>query len=284
MGQKVNPHGLRVGVIKDWNSRWYADKDKFADFLAEDNKVRDYIKKTLYGAGVSKVLIERAADNRMKITVMTARPGMVIGRSGAGIDELKKKLEKMTGKEINISINEVRRSETDAQLTAETIADALEHRVSFRRAMKQAITKSVKSGVKGIKVLCSGRLGGAEIARNEKYSEGNVPLHTLRADIDYGFTEADTDYGKIGVKVWINHGEILDKGLQDPIREEKQEKRERRGRRRDGDRRRGDRRRNDRRGERSEFKRAVNPRVRKTPKVESPKQNEEASKTEMTEE
>lgn len=271
MGQKVSPHGLRVGVIKDWNSKWYASKENFADFLAEDNKVREYVKKTLYGAGVSKVLIERAAENKMKISVLTARPGMVIGRSGSGIDDLKKKLEKMTGKEITISIEEVRRSEMDAQLTAESIAEALEHRVSFRRAMKQAIGRTMKSGAKGIKVLCSGRLGGAEIARNEKYSEGNVPLHTLRADIDYGFAEADTTYGKIGVKVWINHGEILDKGLQSPIREEKHDKRDRRPRR-DGDRRRnnGDRRRNDRNGrnDRQEVAKAVNPRLRKTPKAE----------------
>jgi small subunit ribosomal protein S3 len=180
----------------------------------------------------------------------------------------------MTGKEITISIEEVRRSELDAQLTAESIAEALEHRVSFRRAMKQAIGRTMKAGCKGIKVLCSGRLGGAEIARNEKYSEGNVPLHTLRADIDYGFAEADTTYGKIGVKVWINHGEILDKGLQSPIREEKRDKRERRPRR-DGDRRRNDRRRNDRRrndrndrGGRQEVAKAINPRMRKTPKAE----------------
>ena len=205
----------------------------------------------------------------MKITVLTARPGMVIGRSGAGIDELKKNLEKMTGKQLTISIEEVRRSELDAQLTAESIADALEHRVSFRRAMKQAIGRTMKAGAKGCKVLCSGRLGGAEIARNEKYSEGNVPLHTLRADIDYGFAEANTTYGKIGVKVWINHGEILEKGLQSPIREEKRDRRDRRNRR-DGDRRRNDRRRGGRndRNDRQNSMRAVNPRIRKTPKEE----------------
>lgn len=267
MGQKVSPHGLRVGVIKDWNSKWYAGKENFADFLAEDNKVRTFIKKTLYGAGVSKILIERAAENKMTITVLTARPGMVIGRSGAGIDDLKKKLEKMTGKEIRINIEEVRRSELDAQLTAESVADALEHRVSFRRAMKQAIGRTMKANAKGIKILCSGRLGGAEIARSEKYSEGNVPLHTLRADIDYGFAEADTTYGKIGVKVWINHGEVLDKGLKSPIREEKRDRRDRKGRR-DGDRRRGGRR-NDRRNDnRREIPKAVNPRMRKAPKEE----------------
>lgn len=272
MGQKVSPHGLRVGVIKDWNSKWYANKNNFADMLVEDNKVREYVKKKLYVAGVSKVLIERAAENKIRVIVLTARPGMVIGRSGNGVDELKAALVKMTGKEVEISIEEVRRAELDAQLTAESIAQALERRVSFRRAMKQAIGRTMKAGGKGIKVLCSGRLGGAEIARSEKYSEGNVPLHTLRADIDYGFAEADTTYGKIGVKVWINHGEILDKGLQDPVREEKREKRERRGRR-DGDRRRndrrngGERRRNDR-NERPEAPKAVNPRVRKAPKEE----------------
>ena len=275
MGQKVSPHGLRVGVIKDWNSKWYADKDNFADFLIEDNKVREYVKKKLYAAGVSKVLIERAAENKMKVVILTARPGMVIGRSGNGIDELKAALVKMTGKEVEISIEEVRRAELDAQLTAESIAQSLERRVSFRRAMKQAIGRTMKAGAKGVKVLCAGRLGGAEIARSEKYSEGNVPLHTLRADIDYGFAEADTQYGKIGVKVWVNHGEILDKGLQSPIREEKREKRDRKDRR-NGDRRRNDRRngdnrrRNDRRdrGERTETYKAVNPRVRKTPKEE----------------
>lgn len=290
MGQKVSPHGLRVGVIKDWNSKWYAKKSNFADLLVEDNQVREYVKKKLYAAGVSKVLIERAAENKIRVIVLTARPGMVIGRSGNGVDELKAALVKMTGKEVEISIEEVRRAELDAQLTAESIAQALERRVSFRRAMKQAIGRTMKAGAKGIKVLCSGRLGGAEIARSEKYSEGNVPLHTLRADIDYGFAEADTTYGKIGVKVWINHGEILDKGLQSPVREEKRDKRERRGRK-DGDRRRndrrnGDRRRNDR-GDRNEAPKAVNPRVRKAPKVE-PKveepQVEAAPAAEATEE
>ena len=270
MGQKVSPHGLRVGVIKDWDSKWYADKANFADYLVEDNKVRDYVKKKLYVAGVSKVLIERAAENKMRVIVLTAKPGMVIGSSGAGIDNLRAELKKLTGKDIDISIEEVRRSEMDAQLTAESIAQALERRVSFRRAMKQAIGRTMKAGAKGIKVLCSGRLGGAEIARSEKYSEGNVPLHTLRADIDYGFAEADTTYGKIGVKVWINHGEILDKGLQGAVREEKREKRERRPRK-DGERRdrrdRGDRRDRRDRGERSEAPKFANPRVRKAPKA-----------------
>ena len=270
MGQKVSPHGLRVGVIKDWDSKWYADKANFADYLVEDNKVRDYVKKKLYVAGVSKVLIERAAENKMRVIVLTAKPGMVIGSSGAGIDNLRAELKKLTGKDIDISIEEVRRSEMDAQLTAESIAQALERRVSFRRAMKQAIGRTMKAGAKGIKVLCSGRLGGAEIARSEKYSEGNVPLHTLRADIDYGFAEADTTYGKIGVKVWINHGEILDKGLQGAVREEKREKRQRRPRK-DGERRdrrdRGERRDRRDRGERSEAPKFANPRVRKTPKA-----------------
>ena len=274
MGQKVSPHGLRVGVIKDWDSKWYADKKNFADYLIEDNKVREYVKKKLYVAGVSKVLIERAAENKIRVIVLTAKPGMVIGRAGDGIDVLKADLKKLTGKEVEISIEEVRRSELDAQLTAESVAQALERRVSFRRAMKQAIGRTMKAGAKGIKIACSGRLGGAEIARSEKYSEGNVPLHTLRADIDYGFAEADTTYGKIGVKVWINHGEILDKSLQSPVREEKRERRDRKGRndgdRRDRrDRRDGDRRdRRDRRDDRFEAPKAVNPRVRKTPKAE----------------
>lgn len=297
MGQKVSPHGLRVGVIKDWHSKWYADKSNFADMLAEDNKVREYVKKKLYAAGVSKVIIERAAENKIRVIVLTAKPGIVIGRQGTGIDELKKALVKITKKEVEISIEEVRRMELDAQLTAESIAQALERRVSFRRAMKQAIGRTIKANAKGIKVLCSGRLGGAEIARSEKYSEGNVPLHTIRADIDYGFAEADTTYGKIGVKVWINHGEILDKGLQSPVREEKRDRKDKRGKK--DDRRRNDRRdrrdRNDKadkrdrrdRNDRNEAPKVVNPRMRKTPKqepqVEAP-QVEEAVNAEATEE
>lgn len=271
MGQKVSPHGLRVGVIKDWNSKWYGDKKNFADFLAEDKQIREYVKKKLYVAGVSKVLIERSSETKLRVIVLTAKPGMVIGRAGDGIEALKKGLVKLTGKEVEISIEEVRRSELDAQLTAESVAQALERRVAFRRAMKQAIGRTMKAGAKGIKVTVSGRLGGAEIARSEKYSEGNVPLHTLRADIDYGFAEADTTYGKIGVKVWINHGEVLDKGLQSPVREEKREKRERRPKR-DGERR--QRRDGDRQGrqggrrDRNEMPKAVNPRLRKTPKAE----------------
>lgn len=293
MGQKVSPHGLRVGVIKDWDSKWYADKKNFADYLIEDNKVREYVKKKLYVAGVSKVLIERAAENKIRVIVLTAKPGMVIGRSGDGIDVLKADLKKLTGKDVEISIEEVRRSEMDAQLTAESVAQALERRVSFRRAMKQAIGRTMKAGAKGIKVTVSGRLGGAEIARSEKYSEGNVPLHTLRADIDYGFAEADTTYGKIGVKVWINHGEVLDKGLQSPVREEKRERRGERKGRKDGerrdrrDRRDGERRERRDRNDRFEAPKAVNPRVRKTPKaqpqVEAP-QVEAAEAAEAAEE
>ena len=272
MGQKVSPHGLRVGVIKDWNSKWYADKNNFADYLIEDNKVREYVKKKLYVAGVSKVVLERQAADKVKVIVLTAKPGMVIGRSGDGIEALKAELEKMTGKTIVIEIKEVRRPELDAQLTAESVAQALERRVAFRRAMKQAIGRTMKAGAKGIKIMVSGRVGGAEIARSEMYSEGNVSLHTLRADIDYALAEADTTFGKLGVKVWINHGEVLDKGLQSAIREEKREKRERRPRK-DGERRerraegnRGERR--DRRDAKAEAPKAANPRVRKTPKVE----------------
>ena len=269
MGQKVNPHGFRVGVNKNWNSKWFADKSNFADILVEDNKVRNYVKKKLYAAGVASVVIERPAADKVKVIIATARPGMVIGRSGDGIDELKKNLVKLTGKTVDISIEEVRRAELDAQLTAESIAQALERRVSFRRAMKSAIQRTMKSGAKGIKVLVSGRLGGAEIARSEKYSEGNVPLHTLRADIDYGFAEADTTYGKIGVKVWVNHGEILDKGLKEAIpeqsRNDRRDRKQRRNDKRDKKRSFGNRR-NDNRESRPEVKPATT-RVRKAPKV-----------------
>lgn len=269
MGQKVSPHGLRVGVIKDWNSRWYAGKENFADLLAEDDAIRKIIKKSYYGAGISKVVIERPSGEKLRIKVLTARPGMLVGSNGEGIDDMTKKIKKLTGKGAVISIEELKRSELDAQVSAESIADALEHRVSFRRAMKQAIGRTMKAGAKGCKVLCAGRLGGAEIARSEKYSEGNVPLHTLRADIDYGFAEANTTYGKIGVKVWINHGEILDKGLQSPIREEDTQsgKGGRKGRR--DDRRRGDRRREgrgDRRGGRPEIAKSAYARRRAMPK------------------
>ena len=233
MGQKVNPHGMRVGINKDWSSKWYADKSNFADFLVEDNQIRAFVKKKLYNAGVSNVVIERAAADKVRVIVMAASPGMVIGRSGEGIDEFKKQLVKMTGKTVEVSIEEVRRTELDAQLTAESVAQSLERRTSFRRAMKQPISRTMKAGAKGIKIVCSGRLGGAEIARSEKYSEGNVPLHTLRADIDYGFAEADTTYGKIGVKVWINHGEILDKGLKDAVPKAEYDRRDKKSRRND---------------------------------------------------
>ncbi len=233
MGQKVNPHGLRVGFIKDWDSKWYADKKTFADCLIEDTQIREFVKKKLYAAGIAKIIVERKAETEVKVIILTGRPGMVIGKAGDGIEKLKADLAKLTGKNIVIDIKEVRRAELDAQLTAESIAQALENRISFRRAMKQAIGRTMKANAKGIKVLVSGRLGGAEMARAEKYSEGNVPLHTIRANIDYGFAEADTTYGKLGIKVWINHGEVLDKGLKGPFVEE--EKRDRRSKK-DGDR------------------------------------------------
>ena len=221
MGQKVSPHGLRVGIISDWDSKWYADKKNFANYLVEDNKIREYVKRKLYAAGISKTVIERAADNQIKVSVMTDKPGIIIGRDGSGVEVIRKALEQMTKKTVRLNIIEVKRSELDALLTAESIAQALEKRISFRRAMKQAIGRTMRANARGIKVVVSGRLGGAEIARSEKYSEGNVPLHTLRAIIDYGFAEADTQYGKIGIKVWINQGERLEKGLMSQIPEEK---------------------------------------------------------------
>ena len=209
MGQKVNPHGFRVGVINDWESRWYADSRNFADNLIEDFKIRKFVKKQLFAASISKIEIERAAK-RVKLNIFTAKPGMVIGRGGSGIDALKKKVEALV-KESTILINivEVRSSESDAQLMAESIAAQLEKRISFRRAMKQTIQRAMKTGVKGVKTQCAGRLGGAEIARTERYHEGSIPCQTLRADIQYGFAEADTTYGKIGVKVWVYKGEVL---------------------------------------------------------------------------
>jgi small subunit ribosomal protein S3 len=266
MGQKVSPHGLRVGVIKDWDSKWYAKKEDFSNFLIEDNKIREYIKKKLYAAGISKTVIERKSQNKIRVTVLTERPGIVIGRSAQGIKELTESLEKHIGKSVDINIVEVSKGELDATLSAENIAQALERRVSFRRAMKQAIGRTMKSGAKGIKVLVSGRLGGAEIARSEKYAEGNVPLHTIRANIDYGFAEADTMYGKIGVKVWINLGEILEKGLVNQIPAEK--KNQKKDNRRGGDRPRRDRRDGGRKrfDDKPELPKAINPRKRKTPK------------------
>ena len=208
MGQKVNPHGLRVGIIKDWNSKWYADKE-FADYLVEDHKIRTFLKKKLYAAGVSKVEIERASD-RVKVTVYTAKPGVVIGKGGAEIEKVKAETQKLTDKKLVIDIKEIKRPDEDAQLVAENIAQQLEIRVSFRRAMKSSISRTMKmNGVQGIKTTCSGRLGGADIARSESYNEGTIPLQTLRADIDYGFAEADTTYGKVGVKVYIYKGEVL---------------------------------------------------------------------------
>ena len=207
MGQKIHPHGLRVGIIKDWDSKWYTKKD-FADQLLEDYKVRKYIKNKLFTSGVSRIEIERAA-NRIRITINTAKPGMVIGRGGSGVEELKGEIEKMTGKQVSINVIEIKNPDMDAQLVAENIASQLERRISFRRAMKQAISRALKSGAKGIKTMVSGRLGGAEIARSEMYHEGTIPLQTLRADIDYGFAEAHTTYGRIGVKVWIYKGEVL---------------------------------------------------------------------------
>ena len=207
MGQKVNPHGLRVGVIKDWDSRWYADAE-YADYLVEDYNIRKFLKKKLYSAGVSKIEIERASD-RVKVILYTAKPGVVIGKGGAEIEVTKKELSKLTDKKVLVDIKEIKRPDRDAQLVAENIAQQLENRVAFRRAMKSCIGRTMKTGAKGIKTMVSGRLGGADIARGESYHEGTIPLQTLRADIDYGFAEADTTYGKLGVKVWIYKGEVL---------------------------------------------------------------------------
>jgi len=207
VGQKVHPKGLRLGIIKDWDAKWYSQKD-YQKMLHEDLKIRKYLKERLFTSGISKIEIERAA-NRVKVNIHTAKPGIVIGRGGAEVESLKKQLEIMTGKKININIAEVKKPELDALLVAESVAAALEKRIAFRRAMKQAVGRTMRMGAEGIKIMCSGRLGGAEIARTEWYSEGKVPLHTLRADVDYGFAEANTTYGKIGVKVWIYKGEVL---------------------------------------------------------------------------
>ena len=207
MGQKVNPHGLRVGVIKDWDSKWYADAE-FSDYLVEDYNIRKFLKKKLYSAGVSKIEIERASD-RVKVIIYTAKPGIVIGKGGAEIEKVKAELQKYTDKKLIVDIKEVKRPDKDAQLVAENIALQLENRISFRRAMKSVIGRTMKSGAKGIKTMVAGRLGGAEIARTESYHEGTIPLQTLRADIDYGVARANTTYGVIGVKVWIYKGEVL---------------------------------------------------------------------------
>ncbi len=222
MGQKVNPHGLRVGIIKDWDSKWFAGKKEFGDQLVEDYNIRKFVKKACFDAGVAKIEIERK-QNRVYITLHAAKPGIIIGKSGAEIEKLKAKLEKMTGKSVNVNIMEVKSPDTNAQLVAENIAAQLERRVSFRRAMKQVMGRAMKLGCKGIKTAVSGRVGGAEIARTEQYHEGTIPLQTLRADIDYGFTEAKTTYGILGVKVWIYKGEVLNDS-----KRENTEKRDRR--------------------------------------------------------
>ncbi|MCL2843156.1 MAG: 30S ribosomal protein S3 [Oscillospiraceae bacterium] len=239
MGQKVNPHGLRVGVIKDWDSRWYARADKVGDLIVEDYNIRKFLKKTLFAASVPKIEIER--DNvRVKIYIHCARPGVVIGKGGTEIERLRLQLEKMVGKPVSLSIVEVKTPDTNAQLVAENIASQLERRIGFRRAMKGAMGRAMRMGVRGIKVTVGGRLGGAEIARSESYHEGTIPLQTIRADIEYGFYEADTTYGKIGVKVWIYKGEVLSQTLRTTPRtmDTSRPPRERR----DGDRRGGDRR------------------------------------------
>ena len=207
MGQKVNPHGLRVGIIKDWDSKWYAEGE-FSDYLVEDFEIRKYLKKKLYSAGVAKIEIERASD-RVRVIIHTAKPGVIIGKGGAEIEVTKNELSKMTGKKVLIDIKEIKRPDKDAQLVAENIAQQLENRVSYRRAMKSCMSRTMKAGALGVKTAVAGRLGGADMARSEFYSEGTIPLQTLRADIDYGFAEADTTYGKVGVKVWIYKGEIL---------------------------------------------------------------------------
>ena len=240
MGQKVNPHGLRVGVIKDWDSRWYAANEKVGDLLVEDKKIRDYLKKTLYGAGIPKIEIER--DNaKVRVYLHCARPGVVIGKGGEDIKKVEAQLVKLTGKPVDLKIVEVRDTDTNAQLVAENIAQQLEKRIGFRRAMKNSMGRAMRAGAKGIKVSCGGRLGGAEIARTEHYHDGTIPLQTLRADIDYGFAEAATTYGRIGVKVWIYKGEVLTQALRTTPRtldtsKPYQERRPRRDRR-DGERR-----------------------------------------------
>ena len=214
MGQKVNPHGIRLGIVKDWDARWYADKD-FAQNLHEDIKIRDYLKKSLQTAGVPRVETERS-KNRLKLTIHTAKPGMVIGRGGSGIEQIKEGLKNHTEKRVDINIAEIKQPDLDATLVAENIAAQLERRIAFRRAMKQAVGRTMRLGAKGIKIAVSGRLGGAEIARRESYREGSIPLHTLRADIDYGTAEAHTTYGRIGIKVWIFKGEVLPDKKQAP--------------------------------------------------------------------
>ena len=208
MGQKVNPHGLRVGVIKEWDSKWYAEAD-FADNLVEDYNIRKFLKNKLYSAGIAKIEIERRGADQVKVIISTAKPGVVIGKAGAEIDKLKDEVAKVTGKKVNLEIKEIKRPDVNAQLVAENIAQQLENRISFRRAMKSTMSRTMKAGAKGIKTMASGRLGDADIARSEFYTEGTVPLQTLRANIDYGFAEANTTYGKVGIKTWIYLGEVL---------------------------------------------------------------------------
>jgi len=220
MGQKVNPHGLRVGIIRNWDSRWFARDDKFGDILVQDNKIRKYIKKEMYGAGIPKIEIERNSEERIKIYIQCARPGIVTGKGGQEIEKLRKNIEKMVGQRVYITIVEVKRPELNAQLVAERIASDLEKRTAFRRATRMAIDRTMKSGAKGIKTMVSGRLAGAEIARSEHFYEGTIPLQTLRADIDYGFAEAHTTYGRIGVKVWIYKGEVLASNRKTEVKED----------------------------------------------------------------
>lgn len=218
MGQKVNPHGLRVGIVKDWDAKWYADKD-YAANLHEDVLIRNFLKKTLFIAGISRIEIERI-NKRIKLTIHTAKPGMVIGRGGAGIEDIRKALKRFTDKQIDVNIAEIKQADMDSVLVAENIASQLERRIGFRRAMKQAVGRTMRLGAKGIKIMVSGRLGGAEIARSESYREGSIPLHTLRANIDYGTAEAHTTYGCIGIKVWIYKGEVLPETKQAPAKKE----------------------------------------------------------------
>ena len=275
MGQKVNPHGLRVGVINDWNSRWFTDKEQLGDRIVQDYKVREYLKKTFYAAGVPKIEIEREAD-RMKVFVHCAKPGVIIGAGGAEIEKQRVILEKMVGMPVAMNAVEVRDPDLDSQLVAENIASQLEHRIAFRRAMKQCISRTMRLGAKGIKVMVSGRLNGAEIARSETYHEGTIPLQTLRADIDYGFAEANTTYGKIGVKVWIYKGEVLASSTDRQRRSrDRDDRSKRRGNGRRGDRR-GDRRqggfggrRDDRRGGQRRDAAPRRPRA-EAPKAEAP--------------
>lgn len=262
MGQKVNPHGLRVGVIKGWDTSWYADKKDFGKYLKEDYEIRKFIKNKYYSAAISKILIERAA-NRIVVTVFTGRPGVLIGKAGSEIEVIKKDLSKITdGKNIVINVTEVRKPDSDAQLVAEGVAQQLEKRMSFRRAMKQAIGRAMRSGVKGVKMMVSGRLDGAEIARCEQYHEGSIPLQTLRADIDYGFAEAHTTFGAIGVKVWIYKGDMTESEF-----EEQQAQQNNRPGRRGGDRR-------PRRGNRS-----AAPQAAEAPKAEAPAEAAPAAET-----